>query len=281
MSKHAAAGQFRPGLVVALLLLHLGACIGVVRMIQHGVASDVLAWAATLYMISSIGVTAGYHRFWTHRSYRSHPVVQGFLAVLGALALEGPIIKWYKDHHQHHAYTDRDGDPHSPVVDSFWWAHMGWLFYDVEAPQGYRRATFFDKDPIVRWQYYLYWPLAITLGFILPLLATGDPDAVWIAGFLRVTLHLHATWSVNSVCHRWGRPPRDRNGKPLRRRDRSVDNWVVALLSSGEGWHATHHADPDSYDLGVWWWRYDLGKWCIDLCAFLNLVTDRKGYAPS
>lgn len=281
MQPNAVVGRARPGMFVAIGLVHAAAAYGVARVIETGVSGPVIGWAVALYLLSSLGITCGYHRYWTHRAFDCTPTLQRLMAVLGALACEGPIRKWYKDHQQHHAYTDKPGDPHSPVVGGFWWAHWGWLFYHVVQPPGYRQVVFRDNDPVVRWQDRWYWPLAVGFGFILPLAFTRDINAVWVAGFIRVVLHWHVTWAVNSVCHRWGTGPRDSFGLPLERHDASTDNWLVALLGAGEGWHATHHADPSSYDLAVRWWRYDLGKWCIDVAAYLGSVTHRRGFSPA
>ena len=280
MDGSSGVGAFRPGLLAAVMFLHTAAAFGVLEIVSNGVNGNVVIWAVVLYVLSSVGITVGYHRYWTHRAFECSRPVQWALAVLGAIALEGPIIKWYKDHHQHHRFTDKPGDPHSPVVDGFWWAHMGWLFRDVTAPPGYRRAAFRDHDRVVVWQNRWYWVVAVGFGFMLPLAATRDINAVWLAGFIRVVAHLHVTWAVNSVCHRWGSRARGRTGRVLPRRDASTDNWLVAVLGAGEGWHATHHADPNSYELGVRWWRYDLGRWVIDACAFFGHAWNRRRYEP-
>jgi stearoyl-CoA desaturase (delta-9 desaturase) len=280
MQTNAVAGSFRPGILATIALVHVAAAYGISRIIETGVSGAVIWWAVVLYIVCSLGITVGYHRLWTHRSFKCTPFLERLLAIQGALALEGDIWTWYKNHQQHHAYTDKPGDPHSPVVDGFWWSHVGWLFQEVVQPSGYRQVTFQDANPVVLWQKRWFWPLAIGFGFIMPLAFTWDVNAIWLAGFIRVVVHWHVTWAVNSVCHRWGKGPRDASGLPLKRRDASTDNWVVALLGAGEGWHATHHADPSSYDLAVRWWRYDLGKWYIDVWAFLHSVTERRGYNP-
>jgi stearoyl-CoA desaturase (delta-9 desaturase) len=245
-----------------------------------------------------VGISVGYHRYWTHQSFKCPRWLQYPLAVCGAVATEGPLMVppelragkryagWVPDHLQHHAYTDRDGDPHSPLEWGFWWAHMGWLNYETLPPAGWRASSRLDHDPVVRWQYRFYWRLAVGFGFVAPMLI-GLWWAGWlaalqcllIAGFLRGTLFLHFTWLVNSATHLWGSRARDAGGTPYTD-DASRNNLTVALLTFGEGYHGNHHADPNSASLGVRWWDFDPGKWLIHSLRLLGLTWQVRPFAP-
>lgn len=274
------SGTFRTGIFTAILLVHAAAAFGVWQLFTGGMTFSAFWWAVGLYTLSSLGITAGYHRYWTHQAFKARRPLQVFLAIAGGMACEGPILKWYKDHTQHHAYTDVRWDPHTPNLlpdEGFWWAHIGWLFWPVPMPPGYRQTTRLDQDPVVRWQDRWYLPIAVS-GFVIPFLAAGWPG-LWLAGFIRVVLHWHVTWAVNSVCHRWGEPARTRSGEIIVQRNKSADNWVIALLGMGEGWHATHHADPNSYELGIGSRFWDPGKWFIATLESCGLVSNRRPFA--
>jgi stearoyl-CoA desaturase (Delta-9 desaturase) len=278
-------GVFRPGVVSAILFLHIGA-LGGIGMIVLGHIAPVVWWSAGgLYLANLIGISVGYHRYWTHRSFECRQWVQYALAVCGATAAEGPLTQWVKDHLQHHAYTDKDGDPHSPVRWGFFWAHMGWLLYETLPPPGWRSTSRFATNPVVQWQRRWYW-LLVGAGFALPTLVGfwyGGPlvalQALLIAGFLRTVLHLHITWCVNSVAHLWGSRAVDASGVPYTN-DASRNNWILALFSLGEGWHSNHHADPNSAVLGVKWWHFDPGKWLIYTLRTVGLAWNVRPFSP-
>ena len=293
-------GPFRPGVVWAIVWLHIGALAGLVCAVWScftvGVSATVWVMALGLYVANFIGISVGYHRLWTHQAFKCRRWVQYTLAVLGGLAAEGPLAVppevqkryrgWVKDHLQHHASTDRDYDPHSPRQWGFFWAHMGWLFFETVPPPGWRNTTRLDNDPVVRWQYRWYWYIAVA-GFVVPglvALAVGGWMAglqgVLIAGFLRTVAHLHVTWCVNSVAHLWGTRATSSAGVPYTDDD-SRNNWVLALFSGGEGWHGYHHADPNSYQLGVKWWHFDPGKWFINILRWTRLAWDGRRFARS
>ena len=226
-----------------------------------------LVVAGGLWWISaSLGVGMGFHRLLTHRGYKTPKLVEYFLTLCGTLALEGGHILWVVTHRIHHAHTDVPGDPHTPR-DGGWWAHIGWMLkgpaqkHDWSVVEHY--APDLVKDRFHVWLNRLYWVPLVLLGFGL-LWFGGWPYLMW-AIFFRVTFNLHATWLVNSATHMWGR-------RRFVTRDDSKNNWWVALLTFGEGWHNNHHAHPTSARHGLAWYEIDLNWWGIRVMQFLRLA---------
>lgn len=268
-------GPFRPLLLLGLVIVHGGALYGAREIWRTGAPLAVWLGALAWYCMRSLGVTMGYHRFWTHGSYRCGPVTQWILAVWGAMAFEGSILNWRHNHRQHHAFTDKVGDPHSPRM-GFWWAHVTWLLWETVVPAGFNPGDD-DNNWVVKWQHRLSWPFAIGLGFLLPLWLWGWPG-LWLCGFIAVTLHWHATWLVNSACHRWGTRPLTLDGGGVATADDSRNNIAVALVTMGEGWHGNHHVKQNSAHLGRVWWHWDPGFWCIKLLERIGLASGVKTF---
>jgi stearoyl-CoA desaturase (delta-9 desaturase) len=215
------------------------------------------------YTLIALGVTVGFHRMLTHRSFMPHPVVKFILLVLGSMAFEGPALSWAATHTKHHAVSDREGDPHSPV-DGFFHAHLGWLFTkQMEDPNVYCRHLV--KDPIINFvsKTFLLWA---GLSLVIPFAIGGWHGLIW-GGLVRMFLTHHVTWSVNSVCHTFGKRPYETN-------DASRNEWIVGLLAFGEGWHNNHHAFPRSALHGLRWWQFDLSGLLIVTLEKLGLAKD-------
>jgi stearoyl-CoA desaturase (Delta-9 desaturase) len=247
--------------VVAVILPFVGFLVALWLLWGGAVSGRDLAILAVSYVLVGFGVTIGFHRMLTHRSFEARPWLRATLAALGSMSVQGAVIHWVADHRRHHAFTDEEGDPHSPhthagegwrgVISGLWHSHMGWLF-DGERTSARRYAPDLVKDPVIRRVDKLF-PLWVVLGLLLPAVAgfvlTGGSwfaaftAFVW-AGLVRVFLLHHATWSVNSICHMYGR-------RPFAIEDESRDNWLVALISLGEGWHHSHHAFPTSAQHGL------------------------------
>jgi stearoyl-CoA desaturase (delta-9 desaturase) len=209
--------------------------------------------AGMLYCLAGmLGIGMGYHRLLTHRGYKTYKPVEYFLTWCGTLALEGGPVFWVATHRVHHQYSDRDGDPHTPR-EGTWWAHAGWilrgggLHHDASVLARY--VPDLVRDPVHLWLSRWHWTSNVLVGLVL-LLAGGLPYVLW-GIFLRVTLGLHATWLVNSATHKWG-------SRRFATRDDSTNNWWVALLTFGEGWHNNHHAHPTSARHGLAWYEIDL-----------------------
>lgn len=247
-----------------------------------------LALMALMHVIATMGVTVGFHRLLTHRSFQTYPAVRGTLAALGSLAIEGRPTHWVADHRKHHAYADEEGDPHSPhagrdpgvfgAVKAALHAHVGWLFRDTNTPlERFVPDLLRDRTVMaIDRKFGLFAVLAFAIPFALGFLLggfelTAGLSALFWAGLVRVGLTHHITWSVNSICHMFGRRPFDIS-------DQSTNNWVLALPTMGEAWHHNHHAFPTSAFHGLKRWQFalDPSGWVIWALERLHLAWDVK-----
>jgi stearoyl-CoA desaturase (delta-9 desaturase) len=229
-----------------------------------------LALLLGMYTLVAPGMTVGYHRMLTHRSFQPHPVVKFVLLVLGAMGVEAPPIEWAATHIKHHAQSDREGDPHSPM-EGFFHAHVGWLFKgDFPDPKVYCRHLL--KDPIVVFvnRTFLLW---VALSLLIPFMIGGWTGLLW-GGLVRIFIGHHITFSVNSVCHTFGKREFETN-------DQSRNEWIVGLLAFGEGWHNNHHAFPRSAFHGLHWWQFDLSGYIIWMLERLRLARDVYRVSPA
>jgi stearoyl-CoA desaturase (delta-9 desaturase) len=270
---------------IAILVLTIAPFVGFLAAIAvlwgRGVSGIDLVVFLAFYVVTGLGVTVGYHRLLTHRSFRASRPVKAFFAVTGSLAIEGSVISWVAAHRRHHAFADVEGDPHSPhlaeeegmagVLKGLWHAHVGWLF-DEEKTSVERWAPDLLKDPVMRRIDRLFPVLAVVtlvlpavLGFAFTGTLWGAITAFLWGGLARVFLLHHMTWSVNSICHYFGK-------RPFETTDKSTNNWPLALLSFGESWHNNHHAFPTSAIHG-------LGRWQLDMSGFVIRTLERLGLA--
>lgn len=231
-------------------------------------------WLLGFLMLSACGfsITVGYHRLFSHRSYKAAWPVRLVLALFGAAAFQGSILEWCTDHRNHHLYTDTDKDPYS-INKGFWYAHMGWLFVLDPSKRDFSNVDELAKDPIVKYQHKFYVPLAVFMGFGFPAIIAalwGDAmGGLIIAGFLRTVINHHVTFAINSVCHVFGK--RNYSDKQSAR-----DNWFTALFTFGEGYHNFHHQFPLDYRNGVRYYQYDPTKWIIRSLSYVGLASDLK-----
>ena len=227
--------------------------------------------AAILYVFAiNMGIGMGYHRLLTHRGYKTPKWVEYFLTVCATLSLEGGPIFWVATHRVHHQLSDKTGDPHTPT-EGGWWAHLGWILsgesLHAQTVMLARYAPDLAKDRFYVWLSKYHWIPLTLVG--LGLLAIGGWTWVLWGIFFRVTLGLHSTWLVNSATHMWG-------SRRFATRDESRNNWWVALLTGGEGWHNNHHAHPVSARHGLKWYEFDPNYYGIWLLKKLGLAHDIK-----
>jgi stearoyl-CoA desaturase (delta-9 desaturase) len=238
--------------------------------------------SVVFYAISGLGVTVGFHRYLTHGSFRAKRALRVVLAAAGTLAVEGPVIRWVADHRRHHAFSDREGDPHSPwrygdtvgaLAKGFWFAHIGWLF-DVEHTNQSRFAPdlLADKDMVrVQRQFPIWVAVSLLapalLGGLWSMSPAGALSAFFWASLVRISVLHHVTWSINSVCHTIGE-------RPFASRDKSANFWPLAILSFGESWHNSHHADPSAARHGVLRGQLDISARLIELFEWFGWVYD-------
>ncbi|GIF26998.1 stearoyl-CoA desaturase (delta-9 desaturase) [Actinoplanes tereljensis] len=239
-----------------------------------------LALAVFFYVLTILGTTVGYHRYFTHGSFKAKRPLRLALAVAGSMAVQGPILHWVADHRRHHAFADKEGDPHSPwlfgtspvaLARGFWHAHLGWIL-DRDQTNQERFAPDLLADRDIRVVHRLFGPLTI-LTLIAPALLGGLLTWSWLgavtaffwASLVRITFLHHVTWSVNSVCHMIGE-------RPFNARDKATNFWPLALLSMGEAWHNLHHADPTQA-------RHGVQRGQIDVSARVIWFFERFGWA--
>ena len=284
---HPSASALERRITVVAVVLPFAGFLAALWLLWGGAvtARDLLILAVA-YVLVGLGVTVGFHRMLTHRSFEAKPWLRATLAILGSMSVQGAVIHWVADHRRHHTFTDEEGDPHSPhthsgegwrgVLTGLWHSHMGWLFEDQHS-SARRYAPDLRKDPVIRRVDKLF-PLWVLLGLVIPFLAglalsggsvlAGLTAFIW-AGLVRVFLLHHATWSVNSICHMYGR-------RPFATKDESRDNWLVAFVSLGEGWHHSHHAFPTSARHGLRRTQIDPSYAVIRVLERLGLVWNVK-----
>lgn len=246
-----------------------------------------LAMLVVIYAVGVHGITIGYHRLFTHDAFSAGPKMRAFLALAGSLAVEGRVVDWVADHRKHHQFSDANGDPHSPweygpgtrgLTRGFIHAHVGWLFtYSGTDTRKYAPDLIADRaiDRISR-----LWPVIAVISMVVPTAIgyavdglAGAVQAFFWVTLVRVALVHHMTWSINSVCHVWGK-------RPFATRDRSANVAWLAPISGGEAWHNYHHADPTSARHGVLPWQMDTSAAIIKMLEKAGLVTGVKWPSP-
>ena len=277
--------------IVAVVLPFLGFLTGAVVLWGHFLGPRDLAIFAFMYALSALGITVGFHRLLTHRAFQTYRPLRYALAVMGSLALQGPVIDWVADHRKHHTFTDEEGDPHSPhagqgsglrgMVRGLWHAHVGWLFETHGQASSKRFARDLVEDPGMRRVHRAFPQIALAsllVPFLLGLSLSGGSvvaglSALLWAGLVRIFLVHHVTWSINSICHFFG-------SRRFDVEDRSTNVFWLALPSLGEAWHHNHHAFPQSAFHGLRWYELDPSGWLILAMARLGLAWDVVRVTP-
>ncbi len=231
----------------------------------------------TMYTVCAFGITLGFHRMLTHKAFQAHPWVKTFFLISGSMAMQGPALHWAATHTQHHANSDDEGDPHSPLK-SLWHAHVGWILNDFK-PDIQKYAGAMLKDPIIVFVHNTFW-LWVFVGLAIPsLIGAGAAylmgQSAWFGaltgliwgGFVRLFFNQHVTWAVNSICHTFG-------SRQFETTDESRNNFLFGILAMGEGWHNNHHAFPRSARHGMSWKQPDPSAWAIWLMEKLGLIKD-------
>ena len=252
--------------LTGVVLPFVGLLAAIVLLWNRFVDWSDLAVMAFMYVITGFGVTLGFHRLLTHRSFQTYRPVQYTLATLGSMSVQGPVMSWVADHRKHHAHTDEEGDPHSPhghgggvrgALKGLWYAHMGWLFDRAGQAEHQRYARDLVEDPGMR-AINRAFPWITLAGLLLPAglgylidgtLAGALTGLVW-GGLVRIFLLHHVTWSINSVCHFFGT-------RRFEVEDHSTNVFWLSVISFGESWHHNHHAFPRSAVHGLRWYELD------------------------
>jgi stearoyl-CoA desaturase (delta-9 desaturase) len=279
--------------VAAVVIPFLGVIAGAALLWNHFLGLRDLAIFAVMYLATAAGVTVGFHRLLTHRGFETRPWLRYTLAVLGSMSLQGPVIDWVADHRKHHTFTDEEGDPHSPhaghgaglhgMAAGLWHAHVGWLFQTRGQASSKRFARDLLEDRTMR-RINKSFPLialySLALPFVLGLvlsggsLVAGGMSALLWGGLVRIFLVHHITWSINSICHFFGR-------RRFETDDESTNVFWLALPSLGEAWHHNHHAFPQSAVHGLRWYELDPSGWLILALERVGLAWDVVRVTPA
>jgi stearoyl-CoA desaturase (Delta-9 desaturase) len=250
--------------LLGVVVPFVGVLVAIVMLWNKAVDATDLAILAVMYLLTGLGITVGFHRLLTHRAFQTYPWFERVWAVLGSLAVEGSVLDWVADHRKHHAHADQEGDPHSPHVGhgsglrGLWYAHTGWLLETQGQADWKRYATELYEDPKMRkigkrfpWLVVATLAIPTLLGFVLHgfTLEGALRGYIW-GGLVRIFFVHHVTWSVNSVCHFFGR-------RRFEIEDQSTNVGWLALFSFGESWHHNHHAFPRSAYHGLRWYEVD------------------------
>ncbi|KAK7033859.1 acyl-CoA desaturase [Favolaschia claudopus] len=232
-----------------------------------------LFFAIGYYFFTVFGITAGYHRLWSHRSYNACLPLQGFLILGGASAVQGSCYWWARSHRAHHRWTDTDKDPYDSTRGLLW-SHIGWIIFKTKLRSGVVDTSDLANDPLIKWAHHYYFPLAAIFGYLVPVLV---PTVLWndfaggicFAMAFRMTIAHHSVFAVNSVAHYLGSTTYDDLLSPR-------DHFLSAILTMGEGYHNFHHQFPMDYRNAILWYQWDPTKWFIALCNYLYLATNLR-----
>ena len=272
--------------IAAVLLPFVAFCVAVTLLWGRGVGLADLGVLLAMYLLTALGVTIGYHRLFTHNAFRARRPLRYALAVLGSMAVQGPLSDWVADHRKHHAHTDVEGDPHSPHVgegsglSGLWHAHVGWLYRTQGQAATRRYAPDIVEDRglrLISRQFGTLVLLSLLIPFAAGLAIHGTLGGALLtllwAGLVRIFLLHHVTWSINSVCHFFG-------SRRFDIEDRSTNVFWLAIPSLGESWHHNHHAFPRSAVHGLRRWEIDPSALVIAALERLGLVSDVVRIAP-
>jgi stearoyl-CoA desaturase (delta-9 desaturase) len=255
--------------IIPFIFMHV-ACLAVFWV---GFSWPAVLLCVGLYALRMFGLTAGFHRYFSHRAYKTSRFFQFILALLGTMAVQKGPLWWAAHHRRHHKYTDQQGDVHSPVTEGFWWSHVGWVVSTKYDPTDWNAIKDFARFPELRWLNKWH----IVPGVVLAVLcffggvyfgASGWQWLVW--GFFISTVFLyHGTFTVNSLAHMWG-------SRRYNTTDDSRNNFWIALWTGGEGWHNNHHHYMASVKQGFYWWEIDFSYYALRIMSWFRLVWDLR-----
>ncbi|AOX01786.1 acyl-CoA desaturase [Moorena producens PAL-8-15-08-1] len=265
--------------LATVLIPFLGSVLAIGLLWRSGIGAVEVALLISMYALTIIGITVGFHRHFAHCAFKTNIAVRIIFAILGSMAAQGPVIHWVSNHRRHHQYSDQSGDPHSPHlyegIRGLWHGHIGWMLNsEVTNAAVFAKDLLRDSAIAKVNQLYLTW---VILGLAIPGVLGGVVTGTWMGawqgflwgGLVRIFLAHHVTWSINSITHLYGSRPFDTS-------EQSTNNLWLAIPSFGEAWHNNHHAFPNSGKFGLQWWEIDLGYWIIRTLEFAGLVWEVK-----
>lgn len=263
--------------VILFVYLHISAVYGF-YLFLFAAKWQTMFFAFLLHLYGGLGITAGAHRLWAHKSYKAKAPLRIFLMLCNCVAFENDVYEWSRDHRVHHKFSETDADPHN-ATRGFFFSHMGWLLVrkhpDVRDKGGKVDMADLAADKVLMFQRKYYIPLVVSMCFMMPSFGPhyfwGEslPIAFYVCAMFRYTVTLHSTWLVNSAAHMWGQRPYDKNINP-------AENKYVSALACGEGWHNYHHTFPYDYKTSELGYRINMTTMFIDFWSYLGLAYDRK-----
>lgn len=258
-------GNFKFGAGIFFILLHAGLLLTIATPPTRGL----LLWMLGSYVLRMFGVTAGYHRYFGHRSYKLGRVAQFAMAFLAQTSAQKGALWWAAHHRVHHRESDRENDVHSPNRHGFWWAHVGWVLSEEYLEYDHRSVAEFRRFPELLWLDEYHWVPTVVYGAGL-WIGFGWPVFLWAYVVSTVILY-HCTFAINSLAHLVGTRRFDTP-------DHSRNNWVLALITLGEGWHNNHHFSPGSCRQGERWWELDITYMGLKVLSWLGIVRDLRPF---
>lgn len=266
--------------LAAIILPFLSLVAAIILLWGYGLSWCDLTLLTGMYMATGLGITVGFHRLLTHRSFKTIWPIKCLFAILGSMAVQGPVLRWVATHRRHHQHSDQADDPHTPhlqgdglrgLFKGLKHAHLGWIL-KPDAPNLARYVGDLKNDRTIQLVSRLF-PLWVVIGLLIPTAVGGLWTMSWLGallgliwgGLVRIFFVHHVTWSINSVCHLWGK-------RPFACGDESRNNFLFGILAWGEGWHNNHHAFPTSVRHGLAWWQFDLSYLVVRLLSFLGLA---------
>lgn len=274
--------------LATILIPFIGSIISIVSLSVLNISRIEIWLLIIMYVLTMVGITVGFHRHFAHSSFKANTYIQIILTILGSMAAQGPLIHWVSNHRRHHQYSDKLGDTHSPHIyqgesktqkfprlRGFWHAQIGWMINSEVTNSALFSKDLLQNSTILKInELYLLW---VILGLVIPAVLGGTITVSWIGvlkgflwgGLVRIFLVHHATWSINSITHLYGKRPFDT-------KEWSTNNIWLAIPTGGEAWHNNHHAFPNSAKFGLEWWQLDIGYWVINVLEKLGLVWDVK-----
>ena len=250
------------GILTVVLVPLIAVFAAIVLLWNRYVFASDMVLLIIFYVVTQLGITIGFHRMLTHQGFQTYAPIRAFFLILGTMAFDGQPDEWAATHIRHHAHSDEEHDPHSPL-EGFWHAHFGWLFSIDNFEDAKEYAPHLLEDPVVKFVSKTE-PFWWFVSLFLPYYFGGWTGLVW-GGGVRIFLTSHVTWSVNSICHTFG-------NKAFQTTDESRNNWLIGLLAMGEGWHNNHHAFPRNAFHGMRWWQFDMSGIIINCLEKLGLV---------
>jgi stearoyl-CoA desaturase (Delta-9 desaturase) len=257
-----------------LTLCPLAAIVGTVLLcIYSSIGWQTWVLFAVFTFLTGLAITSGYHRLFSHKTYQTRAPIRLIYLLFGAAAFEGSVLEWCSDHRIHHRHADTEKDPYN-INRGFWYAHMGWLIRLDVSKRDFSNVADLEADPLCRFQHRFFVPLAILMGFVMPMAIAGffwgaPLGGLIVAGALRISLNHHFTFFINSLCHTMGK-------RPYTEEQTARDHWVAAIFTYGEGYHNYHHKFPIDYRNGVRAYQYDPAKWLIWSLSKVGLAYNLK-----